>query len=136
VRLRALIGDRRIVEPALRRHDRTVDIAIADLSVPLHRFGYRLQERIPVLYGQWTSRIEDGADLTVAQSDWPHVCPVVARKRGGLPAYARTRAFAMRRDRPQSGVRFPRPLGRADQAMRLLEDLMDVCVEGSARASQ
>jgi hypothetical protein len=40
VRLRALIGDRRIVEPALRRHDRTVDIA--NLSARLQQFSHRL----------------------------------------------------------------------------------------------
>jgi hypothetical protein len=42
VRLCALIGDRRIVEPALRRHDRTVDIAIANLSARLQQFSHRL----------------------------------------------------------------------------------------------
>jgi hypothetical protein len=74
-----------------------VDIAIADLSARLQQFGHRLQERIPISHSQRASRLEDGGELTVAQSDRPHVCPVAARKRGGLPAYAQTRALAMRR---------------------------------------
>ena len=78
MRLHALIGDRRISELALRRHDRAVDIAITNLSVPLQRFGHRLQERIPVPHSQRASRLEDRAELGVGEADRPHACPVTA----------------------------------------------------------
>jgi hypothetical protein len=48
MRLHTLIGDRRIIEPALRHHDRAVDIAIANLWACLQQFGHRLQECVPV----------------------------------------------------------------------------------------
>jgi hypothetical protein len=76
MRLHALIGDRRIPEPSLRRHDRAVDITVADLSARLQQFGHRLQERIPVPHGQWASRIEDSGELCVGEADRPHACPV------------------------------------------------------------
>jgi hypothetical protein len=72
MRLHALIGDRRIPELALRRHDRAVDIAITNLSVPLQRFGHRLQERISVPDRQRASRGDDGIELDVGKSKRRH----------------------------------------------------------------
>jgi hypothetical protein len=72
MRLHALVGDWRIPEPALRRHDRAVNIAIADLSVGLQQFSHRLQERITVPHSQRASRLEDSGELGVGKRDRRH----------------------------------------------------------------
>jgi hypothetical protein len=82
MRLHALVGDRRNPEPALRRHDRAVDVTIADLSARLQQFGHRLQERIPVPHSQRASRLEDSGELCVGEADRPHACLPRAAFRG------------------------------------------------------
>jgi hypothetical protein len=57
---------------ALRRHDRTVDVAIANVWACLQQFGHRLQERIPVSHGERLGRAEDGTELDIGKSKRRH----------------------------------------------------------------
>jgi hypothetical protein len=70
--LLALVGrERRIEMPALRYHDRAVNVAIANFWACLQQFSHRLQERIPVPHSQRASRLEDSGELCVSEADRP-----------------------------------------------------------------
>jgi hypothetical protein len=58
----------RIPVPLLRRHDRAVNITVANLRAALQRRGDVLQERIPISNAQRPGGAEDGVVARAAQT--------------------------------------------------------------------
>jgi hypothetical protein len=75
VRLPALVSrERRIEVSALHGANRTRHIAVTDICDARQGGGKVEQKCVTACHSQWASRIEDGGELTVAQSDRPHAC--------------------------------------------------------------
>jgi hypothetical protein len=96
VRLFALVSRERWIEVLpLHGANRPRHIAITRVRDGLQGGSKVEQECVPVPHGQRASRIEDGGELTVAQSDRPHAC----LPRGRVPR--RSLRFTLERKRSQ-----------------------------------